>query len=41
MDDGAFDNENDNRDLVDEVGIVDNGGLWPWMKIIILTMLMC
>ncbi len=27
MDDGAFDNEDSNQDLVNEVGIVDIGGL--------------
>ncbi len=26
LDDGAFDDENCNQDLVDEVDIVDNGG---------------
>jgi hypothetical protein len=41
MDVGAFDDEDCNQDLVDKVGIVDRGGLWPWMKIVILTMLMC
>jgi hypothetical protein len=41
MDFGVFDDEDYNQDLVDEVGIVDSGGLWPWMKIVILTMLMC
>jgi hypothetical protein len=40
MDDGVFDDEDCNQDLVDEVNIVDSGGLWSWMKIIILTMLM-
>ncbi|CAK9855775.1 unnamed protein product [Sphagnum jensenii] len=41
FDDGASDDEDYNQDLVDEVDIVDIGGLRPWMRITVLTMLMC
>jgi hypothetical protein len=41
FDDGASDDEDYNQELVDEVDIVDIGGLRPWMRIVVLTMLMC
>ncbi len=41
LDDGVSNDEDYNQDSVDEVNIVDLGGLWPWMKIVVLTMSMC
>jgi hypothetical protein len=35
LDDGAFDNEDYNQDPVNEVNIIDIGGLPPWMRIIV------
>jgi hypothetical protein len=41
LDDGVFDNEDYNQDLVDEANIIDIGGLQSWMRIVVLTMSMC
>jgi hypothetical protein len=38
LDDGVSNEEDCNQDLVDEVGIVDIGGLRPWIRIIVLKM---